>query len=71
MTTLGTPSPNDRSTAAGAHPDQEAVGALAAHDGRLESAFHGCSLLKKRAITSFRPAVCQALFLPALVDNSG
>jgi hypothetical protein len=40
MTALGAASADDGTTATGAHANEEAVGALAANDGRLVSPFH-------------------------------
>ena len=45
-TAFGTTSTNYGTTATRAHPHEEAVGALAAHDRRLISAFHGNIPLK-------------------------
>jgi hypothetical protein len=41
MTALGATSADHGTTTTGAHTDEEAVGTLAANDGRLVSAFHG------------------------------
>ena len=40
VTTLGTACADDRTAATGLHADQEAMGALAADNGGLISAFH-------------------------------
>jgi hypothetical protein len=49
MTTLGAAGADDSATTTGTHADEEAVGTLATHDGRLVSTFHGRVPNKKSA----------------------
>jgi hypothetical protein len=68
MTSLGATGANDGATTTGAHTDEEAVGTLAAHDGRLVSTFHGgFPSLEKRAIT----AVQGLLVKPMIFSRCG
>jgi hypothetical protein len=69
---FGAASSNNCTTTFGAHTNQEAMGALAAHDRRLIRAFHvGIPLMceEKRAITPRLPHPCQAQLFIKAVDN--
>jgi hypothetical protein len=49
LATLGTTGTDNGAATTGAHTDEKTMGALAAHDGRLVSTFHGQVPCKKSA----------------------
>jgi hypothetical protein len=70
LTTLGATRANHGTAATGAHANQKTVGALAANNRGLISAFHDLALSRETRDYSGAPLFCQDQFSLGLVDNS-